>query len=315
MTYNSKGYSSIKPNEGKGYLFDEAKMVYQDMEITAGIIIIDYKKNVVYAKGILDTLGNYTQAPIFKQGSDVVEPDSLVFNTNSKKALIYNSKTEQEGGRIISETTKKENDSVYFVSRAKFTTSENLEDPEYYFLLRKAKIVPGKKVVTGLTNLFIADVPTPIGLPFAYFPLTQKRTSGIIFPTFGQDTGNNNRGFNIQNGGYYFAINDYMDLAVLGDYYTNGSYGLRFQSAYAKRYKYRGNVSFRFENLISSERGFPDFSKSTVYNIRWSHSKDGKSNPNSRFSASVNLGSSTFFQESINQLNTSNFLNNTLSSS
>ena len=269
----------------------------------AGYFLYMMDKNEVYAKGITDSLGEYTQAPIFKQAGDVVEPDSLIFNTKSQKALIYNSKTEQEGGLIISETTKKENDSVYFVNRAKFTTSEDPENPEYYILLRKAKIVPGKKVVTGLTNLFIADVPTPIGMPFAFFPLTKECTSGVIFPTFGEDTGGN-RGYNIQNGGYYFAINDYVDLAVLGDYYTNGSYGLRLQSAYAKRYKFRGNLSFRFENLINSERGFPDYSKSSVYNIRWSHSKDSKSNPNSSFSASVNLGSSTYYQESINQFQT-----------
>ena len=314
MKYSAIDYVSINQTKEQIYLYNGAQMFYQDMEITAGEIVINYAKNEVYAKGITDSLGEYTQAPIFKQGKDVVEPDSLLFNTKSQKALIYNSKTEQEGGLIISETTKKENDSVYFVDRAKFTTSEDFENPEYYFLLRKAKIVPGKKVVTGLTNLFIADVPTPIGMPFAFFPLTKKRTSGIIFPAFGEDTGGN-RGYNIQNGGYYFAINDYVDLAVLGDYYTNGSYGLRLQSAYAKRYKYRGNISFRFENLITSERGFPDYSKSSVYNIRWTHSKDGKSNPNSSFSASVNLGSSTYFQESINQLNTSSFLNNTLSSS
>lgn len=312
MTYNATDYVSINQKEKKIFLYNEAKMLYQDMEITAGEIVINYATNEVYARGITDSLGEYTQAPIFKQGPDVVEPDSLIFNTKTQKALIYNSKTEQEGGLILSEITKKENDSVYFVNRAKFTTSDDPDNPEYYILLRKAKIVPGKKVVTGLTNLFIADVPTPIGLPFAFFPLTEKRTSGVIFPSFGE---NSNRGYNIQNGGYYFAINDYVDLTVLGDYYTNGSYGLRLQSDYALRYKFRGNLSFRFENLITSERGFPDYAKSTIYNIRWSHSKDGKANPNSSFSASVNLGSSTYFQQSINQLNSSNFLNNTLSSS
>lgn len=312
MKYKASDYVSINQKKEKIYLYNEAEMHYQDMDINAGVIVIDYAKNVVSAKGIIDSLGNYNQAPIFKQGSDVVEPDSLIFNTKTQKAIIYNSRTEQEGGLIISEKTKKENDSVYFVNRAKYTTSEDPDNPEYYFLLRKAKIVPGKKVVTGLTNLFIADVPTPIGLPFAFFPLTKKRTSGVIFPTFGED---NDRGYNIQNGGYYFAINDYVDLAVLGNYYTNGSYGLRLQSAYALRYKFRGNLSFRFENLITSERGFPDYAKSSIYNIRWSHSQDAKSNPNSRFSASVNLGSSRYYQQSINQLNASNFLNNTLSSS
>jgi len=312
VNYKAKDYTSVNQKKKQIYLYNEAEVQYQDMDIKSGVIIIDYGKDLVYAGRLKDSLGNYSQAPIFKQGSDVVEPDSIVFNMKTKKALIWNSKTEQQGGRIISKLTKKENDSVYFVKRAKFTTSENEENPEYYFLLRKAKVVPGKKVVTGLTNMFIADVPTPIGLPFAFFPLSKKRTSGVIFPSFGEQ---NNRGYFLQNGGYYFALSDYVDLATLGDYYTNGSYGLRLESNYAVRYKFRGALSFRYENLINSERGFPDYSKSIIYNLRWNQSQDSKSNPSSRFSASVNLGSSTYYQESINQLNTSNFLNNTLASS
>jgi len=312
VTYSALGYTSMKTKDKKVYLYDKAKINYQDVEISAGIIVIDYAKNEVHAGRLKDSLGNYSQAPIFKQGADVVEPDSIRFNFDTQKALIFNSRTEQSGGFIIADLTKKENDSVYFISRGKFTTSENKENPEYYFLMRNAKVVPGKKVVTGLTNMFIADVPTPIGMPFAYFPLTKKRTSGVIFPSFGEQ---NDRGYFLQNGGYYFAVSDYFDLAILGDYYTNGSYGLRVDSNYKVRYKFSGQLGFRYENLINSERGFPDYSKSTIYNLRWSHRKDPKSNPNSQFSASVNLGSSSYYQKSINQLNNSNHLNNTLSSS
>ena len=312
VNYKAKDITSINPKTKQIYLYNEAQIQYQDMDIQSGVIVIDYGKDLVYAGRLKDSSGIYSQSPILKQGQDIIEPDSIVFNTKTKKALIWNSKTEQQGGRIISDLSKKENDSVYYVKRAKFTTSTNEENPEYYFLLRKAKVVPGKKVVTGLTNMFIADVPTPIGLPFGFFPLTNKRTSGVIFPSFGQQ---NDRGYFLQNGGYYFALNDYVDLAVLGDYYTNGSYGLRLESNYAVRYKFRGGISFRYENLINSERGFPDYSKSIVYNLRWNQSQDSKSNPSSRFSASVNLGSSTYYQESINQLNNSNFLNNTLASS
>ena len=314
VTYKASDYVSINQKDQKIYLYNNAEILYQDMSITAGTIVIDYAKKEVYAGRIKDSLGEYSQLPVFKQGESIIEPDSIRFNFDNQKALVWNSKTEQSGGTIISEKTKKENDSVYFISRGKFTTSKNLEDPEYYFLIRNGKIVPDKKVVTGLTNMFIYDVPTPIGMPFAYFPLTKKRTSGVIFPSFGEDTAQD-RGYFLQNGGYYFAISDYVDLGVMGDYYSNGSYGFRLQSAYAKRYKFRGNLSFRFENLIRSERGFPDYSKSSIYNIRWSHSQDSKSNPSSRFSASVNLGSSKYYQRSINQLNSSNFLNNTLSSS
>lgn len=172
--------------------------------------------------------------------------------------------------------------------------------------------MPGKKVVVGFTNMVIADVPTPLALPFAFFPMTEKARSGIIMPTYNDS---NTRGFSLQNGGYYFALSDYYDLAVLGDYYTNGSYGFRFESSYGKRYKFNGNVNVRFENLINSERGYPDYARSNIYNIQWSHSKDSKSNPNSRFSASVNLGSSTYFRQSLNQINVGSTLNNTLSSS
>lgn len=297
----------------KIYLYNEAQVNYQDMEIKSGIIVIDYGTNTIYAGRIKDSTG-YQQEPVFTQGANVIEPDSIIFNTNSKKALVYNSRTEQQGFNVKAPLTKKENDSVYFMKNGKFTTAEDLDDPEYQFVTSKMKLVPNKKVIVGPTIMEIYGVPTPIGLPFGFFPMTKTQTSGIIFPSFGEDTGND-RGYFLQNGGYYFAISDYVDLAVLGDYYTNGSYGLRLESNYAKRYGFRGNVSFRYENLLNSERGFPDFAQSTIYNIRWSHSQDTKANPNSRFSASVNLGSSQYYQQSINQMNQANFLNNTLASS
>ncbi|MFH4968235.1 putative LPS assembly protein LptD [Gaetbulibacter sp. M240] len=312
IVYHAQDYTTFDRKAHKMYLYNDAKIDYGDMNITAGNIVIDYTKNTVYAKGILDSIEGYTQKPVFTQGSNVVEPDSIIFNTKTKKALIFNSQTAQGEGTVIANVTKKENDSVYFIKNAKYTTAQNLEDPEYYIKLRKGKVVPGKKIVTGLANIFIYDVPTPVGLPFGFFPQSEKHTSGIIIPSFGEQ---NDRGYFLQNGGYYFAINDYFDLSVLGDYYTNGSYGLRTQSTYRKRYKFSGNVALRYESLISSERGFPDYSKSTIYNIQWSHSQDAKASPNSRFSASVNLGSSTYYRNSLNQINTGAFLNNTLSSS
>jgi lipopolysaccharide assembly outer membrane protein LptD (OstA) len=311
VDYYGEDYVYIDRKYNKVYMYNNAFIVYEDMRIDAGLIILDLNKNEISAKGI-DSAGVYSQKPVFVQGPNEAKPDSLRFNTETKKAIVYNTVTENQGITVIAQTTKKENDSVYFLRNVKFTTSKNVEDPEYYFYTRKAKFVPRKKVVTGLTNMYIADVPTPIGLPFAFFPLTENRTSGFIIPTIGD---NNNRGFFFQNGGYYFAINDYIDLTILGDYYTNGSYGLRGETAYSLRYKFSGNISVRYENLINSERGFPDFSQSSLYNIRWSHQQDQKANPTSRFSASVNLGSSRFFRQSINQVNNASALVNTLSSS
>jgi lipopolysaccharide assembly outer membrane protein LptD (OstA) len=311
VSYYGEDYVYINQKKSKVYLYNKAYIIYGDMRIDAGEIILDYDKNEVYARGI-DSAGIYNQKPKFVQASNEVNPDSIRFNFETKKALIYNSRTQQNNFNVIAEVTKRENDSVIYVQNVKFTTSENIDDPEYYFYSRRAKFVPKKKIVTGLTNMYIADVPTPIGLPFAFFPLTEDRASGVIIPTIGQG---NDRGFFFQNGGYYFAINDYVDVTVSGDYYTNGSYGLRAESAYLLRYKFRGNVSIRYENLINEERGFPNFSQSSVYNIRWSHSQDTKSSPTSRFSASVNLGSSQYFQQSINQTNNASALVNSLSSS
>ncbi len=312
VIYKATDYMRLSRKENKMYLYNNAEILYGDMQINAGFIVVDNTKNEVYAYGIKDSLGDYIQTPVFKQAQNIVEPDSIRFNFDTEKALIYNSRTEQNGFRIKNEISKRENDSVIYMKNVKFTTSENIEDPEYYFYARRIKFVPKKKIVTGLVNMFIADVPTPLGLPFGYFPLTEDRTSGFIIPSPGEE---NNRGYFLQNGGYYFAISDYVDLTLMGDYYTNGSYTFAVESAYALRYKYRGNLRFRYENNLRSERGFPDFAKTTTYNIQWTHSQDAKANPNSRFSASVNYGSSNFFQQSTNQLNTGNFLNNQISSS
>ena len=311
VKYTAKDYMRISQKENRMYLYNEAQITYEDMVINAGLIIIDNNSNEVYAFGIPDSIGNYSQKPVFTQANKTVEPDSIRFNFDTEKALVYNSRTQEAQFNVKGEVTKRENDSVYFMKNVRFTTSENVDDPEYYFYARRIKFVPDKKIVSGLVNMYIADVPTPLGLPFGYFPLTDEETSGFIIPSFGDSR----YGYNLQNGGYYFAISDYIDLLAVGDYYTNGSYAVRLESNYAKRYRFRGNMSFRYEKLLTSERGFPDFAEQSVYNIRWSHNQDSKANPTSRFSASVNLGSSTYYQESVNQTNTANFLNNTLSSS
>ncbi len=313
VKYKAKEFTKIDQKKKNILLYDTAELYYQDVELKSGIILLDYEKDEVYAGRIKDSTGKYTQFPNFKQGANVVEPDSIRFNFKTKKAIIWNSRSDQGEFKIKAALTKKENDSVYFLKGARFTTSKDVDNPEYYFQTNKVKFVPGKKVVTGLTNMVIANVPTPIALPFAFFPMTKETSiSGILLPSYNDS---NTRGFSLQNGGYYFALSDQYDLTVLGDYYTNGSYGMRFESNYAKRYNYRGNVNIRFENLITSERGFPDYSKQNIYNIQWSHSRDAKANPNSSFSASVNLGSSTFFRQSINQNNIGSNLNNTLNSS
>lgn len=312
VEYKAEDYIRFDRRNERVYLYNEAEIVYDDVKINAGLIILDNKKQEVYAFGIKDSVGEYSQSPVFEQANNKVEPDSIRFNFETEKALIYNSRTKQADFNVKGAVTKRENDSVYFMRNVKFTTAKDIDDPDYYFYARKIKMVPDQKIVTGLVNMYIADVPTPLGLPFAYFPLTDERASGFIIPSFGD---NRNRGYFLMNGGYYFAVSEYFDLAALGDYYTNGSYAFRLESNYALRYRFSGNLSFRYERLLNSERGFPNFSESTIYNLRWSHRQDPKANPNSRFSASVNLGSSQYYQETINQSNSGNYLNNNLSSS
>ena len=312
IRYTAKDSVKINQKTNKIRLYNEAKLEYQDMELSAGLIVLDYTKNEVYAGRIPDSTGRLSQKPVFIQGRDEVNPDSIRFNFDSKRALIWNSKTAQSGMNVFSSFTKKENDSLYYIKNAKVTTSSNPENPDYFIRIRQGKLVPGGKIIASVSNLYIANVPTPVFVPFAYFPAGDSKESGFIFPTIGES---NQRGFYLQNMGYYLPFSEYFDINLTGDYYTNGSYGFRWDTTYKLNYKFAGNFSFRYEKLVNGERGFDDYSKTSVYNIRWTHRQDAKASPNSTFSASVNLGSSEYFQQSINQLNSSNFLNNNLSSS
>ncbi|WP_439129283.1 putative LPS assembly protein LptD, partial [Polaribacter sp.] len=292
-------------------LYNEANITYTDIDLKAGIIKIDYKKNTLFAKGIIDSTG-YVQRPVFKQGNEESEQDSIIYNFKSKKTIIYGLKTKQGEMFTYGEKTKRVNDSTIYIRKIRFTTSEK-KNPDYFIGTNKAKIVPGKKIIVGGSQLYIADIPTPVFLPFAYFPITETSISGFLIPAF--DTGSSARGIGFQNGGYYFAISDYIDLAVTGDAYSNGSWGLRANSNYNKRYRFNGRFNFSFENNINGIRGFDNFSKNNNFNIRWTHNQDQKASPNSRFTASVNLGSSKFFRQSQNQFNVSQTQTNTFNSS
>jgi hypothetical protein len=309
ITHVAKDYTIQNAKNKTVKLYNEANITYTDIDLKAGIIIVDYIKNTLFAKGIVDSTG-YVQRPIFKQGSEESEQDSIIYNFKSKKALIYGLKTKQGEMFTFGKKTKRVNDSTIYVRDIKFTTSEKLD---YYIGTSKAKIIPGKKIIVGGSQLYLADVPTPIYLPFAYFPITQTSVSGFLIPAF--DTGSSDRGIGFQNGGYYFAINDYVDLAITGDAYSNGSWGFRVNSSYNKRYRFNGSVNFSFENNINGIRGFDDFSKTNRFNLKWSHNQDAKASPNSRFTASVNLGSSKFFRESQNQFNIAQTQTNSLNSS
>lgn len=317
IRYNAIDTIKLIKKEHKIVLYNKAELYYQDTELKAGIIIMDYKEGEVYAGRIRNSDGELEQLPEFKQGENIILPDSIRFNFNTQKALIWNSRSDQgglggENMNLLADYTKKENDSVFFLKDIRLTSSQTPEDPDYYIRIKKAKFVPQKKMIAGFSNLYLMDIPTPIALPFAYFPMTQGRAAGLIMPSFGSDP---NRGYFLQNAGYYLPINQYSDLYLTADLYANGSWGFRSQSVYNKRYKYNGNFNFRYENLVTSQKGFDDYSKTAIYNIQFSHAQDSKANPTSRFSASVNLGSSSYFRNSLNRSNLPNTQNNNLSSS
>ncbi len=292
-------------------LYKNAHIKYGDIDLTAGYIEVDNNTNIITAKGIKDSVGKYSELPVFKQGSQESIQDTIKFNIKSEKAKIWNLKTEQEGLKIRGEVSKKHNDSVIFIENIKMTSSDK-ENPDYYIKIKKAKFIKDQKLVAGLSQLVIADVPTPAIIPFIYVPLTKGRTSGFLMPTYGE---NNQQGYFLQNGGYYLVVNDNFDIAVLGDIYTNGSWGLRTESGYSVRYKYSGNFNFSYENLTSSIKGLSDYGNTSNFNLRISHSQDQKASPNSRLSASVNMGSSKYYRQSNNEINNNSYLNNTLSSS
>lgn len=294
----------------KVFLYKNANVKYKGYDLKAGYIVIDNKNSTIYAKGI-DSLGNYSERPVFKQGSDSSLQDSIIFNFKTKKAKTWNLKTKQEGLFIAGGENKKYSDSIIFLKDIKITSSDK-KNPDYYIRVNKAKFIKDSKLVAGWSQLVVADVPTPAVLPFAYFPLTKGSTSGFLIPTWNES---HQQGYSLQNGGYYFAFNDYWDMAITGDIYTNGSWGIRIDPRYRVRYKYNGSLSFRYQKVVYSIKGFSDYSKRTMYNLSWRHSQDSKSSPHSRFSANVDLGSSKYYRESLNELDNDRFLQNTLQSS
>lgn len=274
----------------KVFLYKNAVVTYEDMELQADYIEFDMTTNEVFAKGMPDSTGKIVGRPIFKDADQEMNAHQLRYNFKSQRGYIEAVITEQEGGYLHAEKTKKDEMGNIHLKNGKYTTCE-AEHPHFYVALTKAKSIPGDKIVSGPAYLVLEDVPLPIGIPFGFFPNTKTNTSGILIPQYGEEV---NRGFYLRNGGYYLAINEYMDLTVTGDIYTNGTWGLRAGTKYRKRYRFNGSFNARIYQNISGERGLDDFSKSTDYSVLWSHSQDAKANPYQTFRASVNLSSRRF---------------------
>lgn len=305
--------SIVFTKEGYAHLYGEGKVNYQNIELTSAVITMNMDSSTVYATGVTDTAGVETGSPIFKDGETPYESKIMRYNFKTKKGFINSIVTQQGEGYVTSEEGKKgANDEIY-MRHGKYTTCDNHEHLHFYLKLSMAKVRPKKNVVFGPAQLVVEDVPLPIAVPFGFFPFNSSYSSGFIMPTYGDEM---NRGFYLRDGGYYFAISDQMDLKVLGEIFTKGSWGLSAASNYNKRYKFSGSFNASYLVTKTGEKNMPDYSVSKDFRIQWSHRQDAKANPNSSFSASVNFATSSYDRSSLSSLyNPQQYSQNTKASS
>jgi lipopolysaccharide assembly outer membrane protein LptD (OstA) len=281
-------------------LYGDASIAYEDITLEADYILYDMDLNTVVANGLPDTAGIVQGKPVFTDLSGTFESKKLHYNFKSKKAYVEEVVTEQEGGFLHAEETKLQNNGHVHLKNGKFTTCD-APHPHFYLALTKGISMPNDKIVSGPAYLVLADVPLPIGIPFGFFPNTSTKTSGVLIPRYGEEE---RRGFYLQDGGYYFAMNEYVDLRVTGDIYSNGTWGVRVGSSYKVNYKFNGALNVRYFKNITGYKGIEGFyDVSKDYNIGWTHSQDQRANPNSSFRASVNLSSSGYDKNHTRNIN------------
>ncbi len=309
VEYNAADSIVFGMDSEKVFLYKNATVKYQNNELTADYIEFDMGKNEVFATGLPDSAGIIAGKPVFKDGSQELNAERLRYNFKTQKGYIEAVRTQQEGGYLLAEKTKMDEVGHVHMKNGKYTTCD-AEHPHYYIALTKAKSIPGDKIVSGPAYFVIEDIIIPIGIPFGFFPNTKTNSSGILIPQYGEEA---NRGFYLRNGGYYLAINDYMDLRLTGDIYTNGTWGLRAGSQYRVRYRFNGSVNARIYQNVSGEKGLDNYSVSSDYAIMWSHNQDAKANPTQNFRASVNLSTRRFDENHSRVL--TNALTNTKQSS
>lgn len=291
LDFTAAGYQKRNVIKKEVFLVSAAKVNYENIEIKADSIFINMNASILYAVGRKDTTGKVIGKPVFTEGAQVLEADTLKYNFKTKKAYATNIVTKQEDGLLHSQITKLLEDGTSNIAKSTYSTCE-ADTPHFYINLPKAKIYPGKKIVSGPGNLVLEGIPLPLFLPFGYFPVQTKRAaSGILVPRIGQE---NQRGYSLTDGGYYFAINNYIDLSIRGNVYANGTWMATAQTNYRKNYKYTGNFSFSYANNISGHKGLEDYRESKNYRLGWNYNQDAKASPGSRLSASVNMSSSGF---------------------
>ena len=310
VEFNAKD-SIILFGRNHAVMYGGSKILYGDIDMTASQITMDMDSSQVHAIGVPDSIGDMVGSPVFKDKSGEYESRLMKYNFKTKRGFITDIVTEQGEGFLTGGITKKTEDDYYYIKDGRYTTCDDHEHPHFYFQLTKAKVKPKKNVVTGPAYMVLEDLPLPIAVPFGYFPFSEKYQSGILMPTFGEDY---NRGFYLRNGGYYLALGQHADLALTGEIYTRGSWGVSAQSSYSWRYKHSGSFSVNYLTTVTGEKGDPDYNKMHNLQVLWSHNQSQKANPYLSFSASVNFATTGYTRNSLNTYYTNAFTENTKSS-
>lgn len=298
VSYSAKDSITFDYTNSRAHLFGGSQVNYQNLQLTADDISLSLDSSLVHASGRPDSTGAIQGKPLFKQGEDEYEPDRISYNFKTRKAFISNVYTQEGEGFMQSREGKRDSSGVMYVQNGKYTTCD-AEHPHFYVSLTRAKMHPGKNVIFGPAYLVVEDVPLPLAIPYGFFPFSSSYKSGFIMPTYGDET---TRGFYLRDGGYYFAINDKVDLKVLGEFYTKGSWGLSAQTNYKKRYRFGGNFYFSYQNTKEGEKNMPDYSVSKSFKLTWSHRQDAKANPTQSFSASVNFATSSYERNNLTSM-------------
>jgi hypothetical protein len=310
----SSNDSMVVHKDGRAFLFGKGNIKFEGMELESEYIRMNMDSSTIYATGRYDSVNDeWIGRPVYKDQQDSYSANEMIYNLETQKGFIKNVVTQQGEGYIIAEKAKKVGEDVLMMAGGKYTTCDQHEHPHFYLLMTKAKVKPGDYVATGPAYMVVGEVPLPLAIPFGFFPFTNKYSSGLIMPNFGDD---GTRGLYLSGLGYYFAINDYVDLEVKGDIYSKGTWAVYANSRYTKRYWFNGNVSIAYRTDVTGERDMPDYEKRTNFSVKWTHSQDPKANPYCNFSASVNFSTSGYNRSNINSYyNTALYSENEKSSS
>ena len=285
------------------YVYNEGDVTYQNSNLKADFMRIDMTDKTVFAYGKPDSLDGkaIVTKPEFSDGSASYQMDTITYNFATEKAKIKGVATQQGDGWLVGGSVKKMPDNTINIQDGMYTTCDETDHPHFYLAMTKAKVQPGKKVITGPAYLVMEDVPIYfLGIPYGFFPINMGPKSGLLMPSYGED---GTRGFFLRDLGYYITLGDYADLAVRGGFYTLGSWEASAASRYIKRYKYSGSFNIQYSNIKTGEKGEPDYLKQSNFRVQWTHSQDAKANPGSTFSASVNFATSGYNRYSANTLN------------